>query len=113
VAPSLGLEAQLLDVRKSEDIVRAFHAANARRTDAIVVGNDAVILANRRQVVAGTNFSCSRNLPFFRHAFYDNYQVGRQDGRRVTTSSSKINNCAPMGLAPHTAQPCSYVDRLA
>jgi putative tryptophan/tyrosine transport system substrate-binding protein len=51
VAPSLGLEAQLLDVRKSEDIVRAFHAANARRTDAILVGNDAVILANRRQVV--------------------------------------------------------------
>ena len=51
VTPSLGLEAQLLDVRKPEDIVRAFNTAVAQRADAILVGNDTVTLANRRQVV--------------------------------------------------------------
>jgi putative ABC transport system substrate-binding protein len=50
-APSLGLEAQLLDVRRPEDIVRAFDTAVAQRADAILVGNDTVLLANRRQVV--------------------------------------------------------------
>ncbi len=50
-ALSLGLEAQLLDVRKPEDIVRAFDTAIAQRADAILVGNDTVTLANRRQVV--------------------------------------------------------------
>jgi hypothetical protein len=50
-APSLGLEAQLLDVRKSEDIVQAFDTAIAQRADAILVANDTVTLANRGQVV--------------------------------------------------------------
>jgi putative tryptophan/tyrosine transport system substrate-binding protein len=50
-APSLGLEVQLLDVRKPEDIERAFDTAIAQRADAILVGNDTVTLANRRQVV--------------------------------------------------------------
>jgi ABC-type sugar transport system substrate-binding protein len=39
-APLLGLEAQLLDVRKPEDVVRAFDTAIAQRADAILVGND-------------------------------------------------------------------------
>jgi putative tryptophan/tyrosine transport system substrate-binding protein len=51
LAPLLGLEAQLLNVRKPEDIVRAFNTAVAERADAIIVGNDTVALANRRQVV--------------------------------------------------------------
>jgi putative ABC transport system substrate-binding protein len=50
-APSLGLEAQLLDVRRPEDIVRAFDTAVAQRADVILMGIDTVLLANRRQVV--------------------------------------------------------------
>jgi putative ABC transport system substrate-binding protein len=50
-ALSLGLEAQLLDVRKPEDIAQAFDTAIAQRADAILVGNDTVTLVHRRQVV--------------------------------------------------------------
>jgi putative ABC transport system substrate-binding protein len=49
-ARSLGIEPQLLDVRKLEDLERAFEKAVARRADALVVANDTVTSANRRQV---------------------------------------------------------------
>jgi putative ABC transport system substrate-binding protein len=64
-APSLSLEAQLLDVRKPEDIVRVFHTAIVGRTDAILVGNDSVTLTNRRQVV---ELAAKHRLP----AMYNN-----------------------------------------
>jgi ABC-type uncharacterized transport system substrate-binding protein len=49
-ARSLGIESQLLDVRKPEDIGRAFEAAKTWRADALAVGNDSVVIASRRQI---------------------------------------------------------------
>jgi putative ABC transport system substrate-binding protein len=49
-ARSLGIEPQLIDVRKLEDLERAFEKAVARRADALVVANDTVTSANRRQL---------------------------------------------------------------
>ena len=63
-AASLGLEAQLLDVRTPEDIVQAFDTAIARRADAILVANDTVTLANRRQVV---ELAAKHRLPAMYH----------------------------------------------
>ena len=59
-APTLGIELQLLDVRKLEDVERAFATAVARRTQALVVGNDTVIHVNRRHVV---ELAASHRLP--------------------------------------------------
>ena len=64
-APLLGFEAQLLDVRKPEDIVRAFDTAIAQRADAICVPNDTVTLTNRGQVV---ELAAKHRLP----AMYNN-----------------------------------------
>lgn len=50
-ARSLGLRAQLLDVRRAEDLGPAFDAAVKQRADALVVGIDTIVLANRRLVV--------------------------------------------------------------
>jgi putative ABC transport system substrate-binding protein len=50
-ARSLRIEPLLLDVRKPEDIVRAFDAARAQRVNALAVGNDSVTHASRRQIV--------------------------------------------------------------
>jgi|SRR5262245_1604772 len=47
---ALGIEPQLLDVRKPEDIERAFEAAVAQRADALTIGNDSVVIASRRRV---------------------------------------------------------------
>jgi putative ABC transport system substrate-binding protein len=64
-APSLSLEAQLFDVRKLEDIVRAFDTAIVQRADAILVANNTVTLTNRRQVV---ELAAKHRLP----AMYNN-----------------------------------------
>jgi putative ABC transport system substrate-binding protein len=50
-ARSLGMQTQLLDVRKREDLAPAFDAAVRQRADGIVVGIDTVTQANRRHVV--------------------------------------------------------------
>ena len=50
-ARSLRIEPLLLDVRKSEDIVRAFETASRQRVNALAVGNDTVTHANRLQIV--------------------------------------------------------------
>jgi putative tryptophan/tyrosine transport system substrate-binding protein len=50
-ARSLGMQAQLLDVRKAEDLGPAFDAATRQRADAIVVGLDTLTLANWRYIV--------------------------------------------------------------
>ena len=50
-AQSVRIEAVLIDVRKSEDLPGAFAAAQAQRIDALLMGNDTVTQANRRQIV--------------------------------------------------------------
>ncbi len=50
-AQTLGIEVVLLDVRSSDDIVRAFETASARRVNIILVGIDALIQENRQLVV--------------------------------------------------------------
>jgi putative tryptophan/tyrosine transport system substrate-binding protein len=50
-ARSLRIEPLILDVRKPEDIGRAFDAARAQRVNALAVGNDSVTHASRRQIV--------------------------------------------------------------
>jgi putative tryptophan/tyrosine transport system substrate-binding protein len=94
-APSLNLEAQLLDVRKSEDLVQAFDVAIAQRADAILVGNDTVMLANRGQVV---ELAAKHRMPAMYHAreFVDagglmTYGVSYPDlYRRAATFVDKI-----------------------
>jgi putative ABC transport system substrate-binding protein len=49
-ARSLGVEAQLLDVRRPEDLQEAFDAAAKRRAQALVVGLDGVTQANLRTI---------------------------------------------------------------
>ena len=49
-AQALRIEAHLFDVRKPEDIARAFDAALEKRVDALTVGNDTVVIASRSQV---------------------------------------------------------------
>ena len=49
-ARSLGIEPQLLDVRKSEDIGPLFDAAITSRVDALVVGADGVTQANLQSI---------------------------------------------------------------
>jgi putative tryptophan/tyrosine transport system substrate-binding protein len=94
-APSLGFEAQLLDVREPEHIVGAFDTAIAQRVDAILVGNDTVTLANRRQVV---ELATKHRMPAMYHAreFVDvgglmTYSVSFPDlYRRAATFVDKI-----------------------
>jgi putative ABC transport system substrate-binding protein len=50
-ARSLGLQAQLLDVRKREDLGPAFEAALRQRADGLVVGLDTITQANRQHIV--------------------------------------------------------------
>ena len=50
-ARSMGVQPQLLDVRKPEDLEHAFDAAIMQSADALVVGIDALTQANRRSIV--------------------------------------------------------------
>jgi putative ABC transport system substrate-binding protein len=50
-ARSLGMQAQLLDVRKPEDLGPAFEAALRQRADGLVVGLDTLTHGNRRHIV--------------------------------------------------------------
>jgi ABC-type uncharacterized transport system substrate-binding protein len=50
-ARSLGMQAQLLDVRKIEDLRPAFEAASRQRADALVVGLETLTLANAPLIV--------------------------------------------------------------
>jgi putative ABC transport system substrate-binding protein len=49
-ARSMGIQPQLLDVRKPEDLEPAFDAANRQRADALVVGQDGLLQANRKLI---------------------------------------------------------------
>ena len=50
-ATSLGIEAELLDVRRSEDVVPAFETALRNKHDVLLVGVDGVTQANARLIV--------------------------------------------------------------
>jgi putative ABC transport system substrate-binding protein len=50
-ARSLGMPAQLLDVRKAEDLAPAFDVAVRRRADGPVVGHETLTQANQQQIV--------------------------------------------------------------
>jgi len=50
-ARSLGVQPQLLDVRKREDMGPAFESAIRQRADALVVGLDTLTQANQRLIV--------------------------------------------------------------
>jgi ABC-type uncharacterized transport system substrate-binding protein len=50
-ARSLGMQPQLLDVRKAEDLVPAFDSAIRQRADGLVVGLDTLTQANQRLIV--------------------------------------------------------------
>jgi putative ABC transport system substrate-binding protein len=50
-APSMGVELQLLDVRKPEGLEPAFAAANQQHADGLIGGNDGLFIAYRKQVV--------------------------------------------------------------
>ena len=50
-ARSLGMQPQLLDVRKPEDLEPAFDGAIRQRADGLVVGLDTLTQANQRLIV--------------------------------------------------------------
>lgn len=50
-ARSLGIESQLLDVRRPEDLQTAFDAASRQHADALVVGQDGLLQSNRKRIV--------------------------------------------------------------
>ena len=51
-ARSLGIEAELLDVRNLDDVGRAFETASGRHVDALLVSFDGLFQANARMIVA-------------------------------------------------------------
>lgn len=59
-AQSLGVEAQLLDVRKPEDLGPAFDAATRQRAGALVVVIDGLTQGNRKTIV---EFAAKHRLP--------------------------------------------------
>jgi ABC-type uncharacterized transport system substrate-binding protein len=59
-ARSLGIQPQLLDVRKREDLEPAFEAATRQHADAMVVGIETLTQANQRLIV---DLAARRRLP--------------------------------------------------
>ena len=56
----LGIDAELLDVRKQDDVGAAFELATRRHVDAIVVGADGLIQANQQTII---EFAARNRLP--------------------------------------------------
>jgi len=50
-ASGYGIQPQLCDIKRPEDIEAAFKAAVAEHADALSVGNDSVVIASRQQIV--------------------------------------------------------------
>ena len=65
-APALGIECQLLDVRKADDIGRAFTAATAHKAGALLMTIDGLMAANQRTILATfrRKISGSKRLDF-------------------------------------------------
>jgi len=95
VAPALKIEPKLIDVRQREDIERAFTTAVMQRIDALVVGGDTVLHANRHYIVQlaavhrlpamyiGRNFVTAGGLMTYAVIFPDLY-------RRAATFVDKL-----------------------
>src|SRR5262245_62284233 len=49
-ALALGIQPQLYDIRRPEDIEPAFNSAIAQRIDALSIGNDSAVIANRVRI---------------------------------------------------------------
>ena len=60
VAQSVGMQPQLLDVRKREDLERAFDTAITQHADALAVSNDGLMLENRKLI---TELAAIHRLP--------------------------------------------------
>ena len=94
-AASLGIEAHVFDVRKLEDVTRAFDQAVTQRINALIVANDSVTHANRGNLV---DLAAKHRLPVIYHAreFVDagglmSYGVSYSDlYRRAATFVDKI-----------------------
>jgi len=56
----LGIESQLLDVRRPEDLPIAFAAASRQHADALVVGQDGLLQSNRKRIA---ELAMSHRLP--------------------------------------------------
>ena len=103
-----GLEVQLLDVRKPEDIVRAFDTAIAQRADAIFVQNDTVTLTNRRQVVELAAKHRLNNREFIDAGGLMAYGVSYPDlYRRTAIFVGKIFKGAPRPICRSNSRPNS------
>jgi putative tryptophan/tyrosine transport system substrate-binding protein len=104
-AQSMGLHAQLLDVRKVEDLRPAFEAAIKQRADALLVGLGTVTQSNVGRVV---DLAAKRRLPAMYHSreFADAgglmaYGVHFPDlYRRAATYVDKIFKGAKLGDLP-------------
>jgi putative ABC transport system substrate-binding protein len=102
-ARSLGMQPQLLDVRKPEDLGPAFEGAIRQRADALVVGLDTLTQANQRLIV---DLAARRRLP----AVYASmeftgglivYGVNYPDHyRRAASFADRIFKGAPPGDLP-------------
>jgi putative ABC transport system substrate-binding protein len=111
-ARSLRIEPLLLDVRKLEDIVRAFDAARAERVNVLAVGNDSVTHASRRQIV---ELAAQYRLPaiYATREFVDEgglmaYSVNYSDlYRRAATYVDKVFKGAKPGDLP-VEQPTKF-----
>jgi ABC-type uncharacterized transport system substrate-binding protein len=60
VAQSVGMQPQLLDVRKREDLELAFDIANTHHADVLAVSNDGLMLENRKRI---TELAAIHQLP--------------------------------------------------
>ena len=109
---ALGIQPQLYDVRKAEDIERAFSSAIAQRVNALSVGNDSVVIANRIQVVqlaakhrlpaiyatrdfvdAGGLLSYAAHYPdLYRRAAAYVDKISRAPSRPIYRSSSRLSS---------------------
>jgi putative ABC transport system substrate-binding protein len=111
-ARSLRIEPLLLDVRKLEDIGRAFDAARAQQVNALAVGNDSVTHASRRQIV---ELAAQYRLPtvYATREFVDEgglmaYSVNYSDlYRRAATYVDKVFKGAKPGDLP-VEQPTKF-----
>jgi putative ABC transport system substrate-binding protein len=112
VAQSVGIQPQLLDVRKPEDLESAFDAAIAQRADALVVSNDGLTLENRRPI---TELAAKHRLPavyaareFVEAGGLMAYAISFPDVyRRAATYIDKILKGANPGDLP-VQQPTKY-----
>jgi ABC-type uncharacterized transport system substrate-binding protein len=59
-ARSLGIEAQLVDVRRPQDLGPAFDAASRQHADALVIGQDGLLQSNRRLIA---DLAATHRLP--------------------------------------------------